>query len=112
MWAVLPGIDAVFSLTYVVLISCDLFCACTMRQGEIDPSFFIDPDTHEQYVLFKQDGNSCGHPTPIFLAKLSANGTNLAGPPVTLITNDPKSWEGPLTEAPWMVKVRRGLASC
>ena len=77
---------------------------CCTSQGEIDPSFFIDSN-NDQYVLWKQDGNSCGHHTPIFAAKLAANGTELSGPAIRLITNDPTSWEGTITEAPWMVKV-------
>ncbi len=73
-------------------------------QGEIDPTYFKDPATGARYVVWKQDGNSCGHPTPIFAAPVSANGTSIdVQGTVVLVSND-QPWEGPLTEAPWLVR--------
>jgi hypothetical protein len=54
------------------------------------------------YVLWKEDGNAIGQPTPIHAAILSSDGLSLAGAPATLITND-EAWEGSVTEAPFMV---------
>jgi GH43 family beta-xylosidase len=54
------------------------------------------------YVLWKEDGNAIGNPTPIHAQPLAANGLALTGSPSTLITND-QAWEGPLVEAPFMV---------
>jgi hypothetical protein len=71
--------------------------------GAIDPTFFTDPADGTQYVLWKEDGNSCGQPTPIKAAPVAANGTVFVGPHVELIANDPASWEGAITEAPWVV---------
>jgi beta-xylosidase len=73
-------------------------------QGLIDPTYFKDPATGGRYVVWKLDGNSCGHATPIFAAPVAANGTSVdAKGTVKLISND-QAWEGPLTEAPWLVR--------
>jgi arabinan endo-1,5-alpha-L-arabinosidase len=55
------------------------------------------------YVLWKEDGNAIGKPTPIHAQPLAANGLSLVGSPSTLITND-QAWEGPVTEAPFMIE--------
>jgi len=73
--------------------------------GAIDPTFFKDPADGTQYVVWKEDGNSCGQPTPIKAAPVAANGTTFTGPAVQLISNDPSSWEGGITEAPWIMAV-------
>jgi len=77
--------------------------------GYIDATFFRDTDS-TPYLIWKTDGNAHGLHTPIWQAKLDAasNGTRLAGSGdnstwTQLITND-ESWEGPLVEAPWMIK--------
>ena len=54
------------------------------------------------YVLWKEDGNAVGKPTPIHAQPLAADGLSLLGAPSTLITND-QPWEGAVTEAPFMV---------
>ncbi len=54
------------------------------------------------YVLWKEDGNAVGKPTPIHGQKLATDGLSLVGTPATLITND-QAWEGAVTEAPFMV---------
>ena len=53
-------------------------------------------------VLWKEDGNAVGKPTPIHAQPLAADGLSLVGTPSTLITND-QAWEGAVTEAPFMV---------
>jgi arabinan endo-1,5-alpha-L-arabinosidase len=54
------------------------------------------------YVLWKEDGNAIGQPTPIHAQPLTADGMALVGSPSTLITND-QPWEGALVEGPFMV---------
>ena len=70
--------------------------------GLIDPSE-ITSSAGTPYVLWKEDGNAVGKPTPIHAQQLSADGTSLTGSAATLITND-ESWEGAVTEAPFMVE--------
>jgi len=55
------------------------------------------------YLLFKQDGNAQGKPTPIQIQALAADGLSTTGTRTMLITND-HSWEGPLVEGPWMIE--------
>ncbi|HEY1697771.1 MAG TPA: glycoside hydrolase family 43 protein [Polyangiaceae bacterium] len=54
------------------------------------------------YVLWKEDGNAVGKPTPIHAQPLAADGLSLTGSPSTLITND-QAWEGAVTEGPFMI---------
>lgn len=68
--------------------------------GLIDPSEINAPNG--PYVLWKEDGNAIGKPTPINAQPLAADGLSLTGSSTTLITND-QSWEGAVTEAPFMV---------
>jgi arabinan endo-1,5-alpha-L-arabinosidase len=69
--------------------------------GHIDASEFNDTDG-TPYALWKDDGNAVGKPTPIHIQALTSKGLALTGSPATLITND-RAWEGPVTEAPFMV---------
>lgn len=70
--------------------------------GLIDPSELTAP-SGTPYLLWKEDGNAQGKPTPIHAQQLAADGLSLTGPVATLITND-QAWEGAVTEAPWMVE--------
>jgi beta-xylosidase len=69
--------------------------------GLIDASEFEAPDG-KKYLLWKEDGNAVGKPTPIHAQPLAADGLSLTGSAATLITND-QSWEGAVVEGPWMV---------
>ncbi|GLV59911.1 glycoside hydrolase [Dictyobacter sp. S3.2.2.5] len=69
--------------------------------GTIDPSPFRDGD--KLYLYFKNDGNSIGLTTYIWVQELSADGLSLIGKPAQLIHND-QNWEGNLVEAPNMFK--------
>ncbi|WP_407320679.1 glycoside hydrolase family 43 protein [Isoptericola halotolerans] len=71
--------------------------------GAIDAATFDDDGT--TYLLWKNDGNCCGHDTWIQAAPLAPDGTALAGDPVRLFRQD-LAWEGELVEAPTIV--RRG----
>jgi hypothetical protein len=68
--------------------------------GAIDPSGFQAPGG-ALYLLWKVDGNSIGRSTPIMIQHVGANGYDLIGSPVQLITNDPV--DGGLVEAPSMI---------
>lgn len=70
--------------------------------GSIDPSTFVDDDG-QAYLLWKNDGNSNGGQTWLFLQPLSPDGTSLEGEPVRLLTVD-QTWEGVLVEAPTLWK--------
>jgi arabinan endo-1,5-alpha-L-arabinosidase len=70
--------------------------------GLIDPSIFVDDDG-SPWLLWKEDGNAVGRPTPIFIAPLAADGGALAGAPTVLLTND-QPWEGSVVEGPWMLR--------
>lgn len=76
---------------------------CTPR-GTIDPTPVRDTDGR-RYLVYKEDGNAFGHPTPILLQRLRADGRKLLGRPIELIRNRAR-WEGRIVEAPELV--RRG----
>jgi beta-xylosidase len=71
--------------------------------GSID-GFSVRDETGKRYLLWKEDGNSVGQPTPIKAQELSEDGTQLLGQgPTTLFQNDP-SWEANLVEGPYVMK--------
>jgi xylan 1,4-beta-xylosidase len=76
---------------------------CT-RVGEIDPL----PVRDEQglpWLVWKQDGNSLGLPTPILAAPLNPGGSSLATPPEELFRAD-APWERGVVEAPALLRHR------
>lgn len=78
------------------------FVCQTGLGGSIDPSVFTDDDG-SRWLLWKNDGNSTGGQTWIYLQRLSADGQALEGEPTRLITAD-QTWEGVLVEAPTLIK--------
>ena len=72
------------------------------NMGLIDASE-ITASSQIPYVLWKEDGNAVGKPTPIHAQQLAPDGLSLVGSPSTLITND-QAWEGALVEGPFMVE--------
>ncbi|KAH3761180.1 family 43 glycosylhydrolase [Pelomyxa schiedti] len=70
--------------------------------GAIDPTYFKDPQTSKQYLIWKVDGNSCGQPTPIMAQELNDAGDAVQGAQTELIDFG-LAWEGSLVEAPWMM---------
>lgn len=81
----------------------DEMLVCPEEQGgAIDASTFLDDDG-TRYLLWKNDGNSRGLDTWLYIAPLSADGLRLAGPPTPLLKQD-LPWEGHLIEAPTLVK--------
>ena len=74
--------------------------------GVIDPTVVVASDAAAPPTLvFKTDGNSCGQRTEIVAVQLTPDGLNVsAGAPWrSLLTND-APWEGPLVEAPWLIR--------
>lgn len=71
--------------------------------GSIDPAPVIDTNG-VRYLIWKEDGNSQGKPTFIWLQSLSEDGTKLIGQPHELIRNDPSSWEGSVVEGPFILR--------
>jgi len=69
--------------------------------GLIDASEFEGADG-TRYLIWKEDGNAVGKPTPIHGQPLAADGLSLTGSASTLITND-QAWEGAVVEGPWVV---------
>ncbi len=72
--------------------------------GSIDPVPCTD-ENGKPYLIWKEDGNSINHPTPIWAQRLDDSGTKVIGEPKELIRND-VDWEGPLVEGPYVL--RRG----
>ncbi|RKH54680.1 glycoside hydrolase family 43 protein [Corallococcus aberystwythensis] len=72
--------------------------------GTIDASPFRAPDG-QLYLYFKNDGNhsAFNKPTELFAQRLSPDGLQLVGEPVSLVRND-KPWERHVVEAPTMVE--------
>jgi beta-xylosidase len=70
--------------------------------GAIDPSCSVGTDG-SRYLVWKNDGNSRGLDTWLWIQKLSADGLSLIGTQTRLIKQD-QSWEGQLIEAPTLWK--------
>lgn len=69
--------------------------------GTIDPSIVTDADGGD-HLLFKNDGNSIGATTSLWIAPLSADGRSLTGDAAKLLSAD-RPWEANLIEGPSMV---------
>jgi beta-xylosidase len=74
-------------------------------QGAIDATFFEDDDGR-RFLIYKIDGNASGHPTPIYIRELAADGLSFAaGSRATqILVNDAATWEGGVVEGPWLVR--------
>ena len=70
--------------------------------GSIDPAPVTDTNG-VRYLVWKEDGNSRGQPTPIWAQPLDATGTRLIGEPHELIRNE-TDWEGPVVEGPFVLR--------
>jgi len=83
--------------------------ASAAPQGQIDPTLAFDDDG-TPVLVFKEDGNADGRPTPIHYARLVPNGTALAPASArgqwkgTELFRESEPWEGALVEAPWLVR--------
>ena len=72
------------------------------RIGEIDPLPVTD-EYGAAWLVWKQDGNSRGRPTPILAAPLAPGGLALAGVPRELFRAD-APWERGLVEGPALLR--------
>ncbi|MES2372036.1 MAG: glycoside hydrolase family 43 protein [Bacteroidota bacterium] len=70
----------------------------------IDPTFFHDPNSNKNYILWKTNKNALtpAQPTQIVLQEVSADGLSLIGNATDLMVND-LAWEGAVIEAPSML---------
>jgi beta-xylosidase len=71
--------------------------------GSIDPDPFRDGDG-SLYLYWKNDGNSIGEPTHIWVQRLSRDGTQLVGKPHDTGETNDQVWEGSVVEGPTMWK--------
>lgn len=70
--------------------------------GSIDPVPVVS-ETGELFLIWKEDGNSRKQPTPLWLQKLSDDGTRLVGEMREILRND-APWEGSLIEGPFVAR--------
>ena len=69
------------------------------EDGSIDPVTAVDEA--DRYLIWKEDGNSRKRPTPLWIQKLSPDGTRLVGEMKEIMRND-TDWEGQLIEGPFV----------
>jgi hypothetical protein len=72
------------------------------RLGAIDPLPVWD-EHGKPFLVWKEDGNSRGLPTPLMAAPLTPGGLRLAGAKRELFRND-RPWEGQVVEAPALAR--------
>ncbi len=70
------------------------------EDGSIDPCFARD-EHGEPYLIWKEDGNSQGRPTPIWAQRLAYDLLGLEGEKTMLIVND-QAWEEGVVEGPYI----------
>lgn len=73
--------------------------------GAID-GFAIRDKNDELYLIWKEDGNSQGKPTPMWGQRMNEERTEILGEKFELFRNDPDTWEGNLVEGAYLL--RRG----
>ncbi len=76
-----------------------------MEVGSIDP-FPIRDENGKLFVVWKEDGNSVGKPTPLWAQEFDEKKYKLVGEKKEILRNDPNSWEGNLVEGAYIT--RRG----
>ncbi|WP_189605797.1 family 43 glycosylhydrolase [Salinimicrobium marinum] len=71
--------------------------------GAID-GFQIRDDEGKLFLIWKEDGNSRGEPTPMWGQQMNEERTELIGDRFELFRNDPETWEGNLVEGAYLLK--------
>ena len=71
--------------------------------GSID-GFPIRDENGELHLIWKEDGNSVGKPTPMWGQKMNEARTELLGEKFELFRNDPETWEGGLVEGAYILR--------
>jgi xylan 1,4-beta-xylosidase len=72
------------------------------EDGSIDPSFVRD-EKNVPYLIWKEDGNSQGKPTPIWAQQLTPDLIHLEGEK-HLLLRQTDAWEGSVIEAPYIFR--------
>ena len=72
------------------------------EDGSIDPSFVRD-ERNVPYLIWKEDGNSQGKPTPIWAQQLTPDLVHLTGEKHLLLAQA-ETWEGSVIEAPYIFR--------
>ena len=72
------------------------------EDGSIDPCFARD-EAGVPYLIWKEDGNSQGRPTPIWAQRLTDDLLRLTGEKTVLIVND-QPWEGGVVEGAYILR--------
>jgi xylan 1,4-beta-xylosidase len=72
------------------------------EDGSIDGGMIRD-ENDKLFLIWKEDGNSRGLPTPIWAQPMTEDGTQLTGEPKQILVND-VPWEGQLIEGPNIIK--------
>jgi xylan 1,4-beta-xylosidase len=73
------------------------------EDGSIDPAMVRD-EHGTPYLIWKEDGNSKGAPTPIWAQPLTPDLLHVTGEKTQLIVNEPETWEGGVVEAPYVMR--------
>jgi xylan 1,4-beta-xylosidase len=71
--------------------------------GSID-GFAIRDERGDLFLIWKEDGNSRGLPTPMWGQRMNDARTELLGEPFELFRNEPNSWEGGLVEGAYILR--------
>jgi xylan 1,4-beta-xylosidase len=71
--------------------------------GSID-AFPIRDENGKLYVVWKEDGNSVGKPTPLWAQALDEKTFKLTGERREILRNDPDTWEANLVEGPYIMR--------
>ena len=71
--------------------------------GSIDP-FPIRDENGKLFIVWKEDGNSVGKPTPLWAQELDTDKWKLIGGRSEILRNDPGTWEANLVEGPYIVR--------
>ena len=73
------------------------------RVGSID-AFPIRDENGKLFIVWKEDGNSVGEPTPLWAQELDEKNWKLVGKRTEILRNDPTTWEGTLIEGPFIMR--------
>ncbi|WP_224997865.1 family 43 glycosylhydrolase [Cesiribacter sp. SM1] len=71
--------------------------------GSID-GFPIRDENGDLYLIWKEDGNSRGLPTPMWGQRMNEERTQLLGEMFELFRNEPGTWEGGLVEGAYVMR--------
>lgn len=73
------------------------------KVGSID-AFPIRDENGKLFIVWKEDGNSVGEPTPLWAQELDLKSWKLVGDRKEIMRNDPDTWEGHLIEGSFIIR--------